>query len=103
MSWPPWEPKVGDLVRIREEVSKHRLPMRVAKPLGRGYAKVNIATAWVFLVLGQLDHEQKLTAAYAEETQADLDPIAPDTHQSYFWALCGEGIVVLTRSVLAPA
>jgi hypothetical protein len=103
-AWPPWTPTAGDLVRFHPNISNHPdIPVRVPRPTQHGYVKDHIRSTWLFLVLGQLDHEEKLAAAYAQEQAGDLDPVAPDTHQAYFWCLCGEGIVVLTRGSLAPA
>lgn len=104
MSWPPWEPKAGDLVRFHPKlVGDGRIPIRVAKATLERFSKVSIPPKGVFIVLGQLDHESKLAAAYADETQADLDPIEPDTHQSYFWCLGRDGVLVITRQALVPA
>lgn len=103
MTWF-WVPVAGDLVRFRQEISNNPdIPVRVPRPMGMGYVKDHIRSTWLFMVLGQLDHEQKLAAAYADEQQGDVDPVGPDTHQAYFWCLCGEGIVVLTRGSLVPA
>lgn len=103
MSWL-WEPKTGDLVKFRAEITNNPdIPVRVPRPTDRGYVKDHIRSSWLFLVLGQLDFNEKLSAAYAQEQQGDVDPVGPDTHQSYFWCLCGDGIVVLTRSSLVPA
>lgn len=104
MTWPPWEPKVGDLVRFHASIAScPEIPVRVPRPTAMGYRKDHIASTGVFLVLGQLDFEEKLAAAYADEQQADCDPTGPNTHQSYFWALGRDGIVVLTRGSLEPA
>lgn len=100
MNWL-WKPKTGDLVRFRPELQQG-FPVRVPKPTARGYVKDTVRPEQVFIVLGELDFENKLQAAYAQEQQADLDPTGPDTHQSYFWALGKEGVIVLTRSSVVP-
>lgn len=107
MTWPPWEPKVGDLVRFAPMFSdgprSERIPIRVAKATMERFVKVTVRCDGVFLVLGQLDFETKLAAAYADEQQGDLDPTGPDTHQSYFWCFGADGVLVINRRSLAPA
>lgn len=103
MSWPPWEPKVGELVRFHPTLNHDGIPVRVAKATMERFVKVTVPGRSVFLVLGQLDFETKLAACYADEQQADLDPTGPDTHQSYFWCFGPDGVLVLSRKSLAPA
>ena len=79
------------------------IPVRVAKATMDRFRKVTVPGRSVFIVLGQLDFETKLAAAYADEQQADCDPTGPDTHQSYFWCFGPDGVLVLSRRSLAPA
>lgn len=103
MSWPPWEPKVGDLVCFIKQIRIDNIPIRLAKATMERFTKVAVPNGRLFIVLGQLDFETKLAAAYADEQQGDLDPTGPDTHQSYFWCLCQDGVFVIGRRSLAPA
>lgn len=102
--WPLWEPKSGDLVKFRCAEVGFKPPVRVTKATFERFKKVIVPSEWLLLVLGQLDFETKLAAAYADEQQADCDPTGPDTHQSYFWCLAGtQGVYVIPRTLLEPA
>lgn len=70
--------------------------------MGR-FNNVTVSSRSVFIVLGELDPETRLVAAYAGKQQAHCDPIGPDTLQPCFWCFGPDGILVLSRMSLAPA
>ena len=97
-----WQPVAGDLVRFHPRVADLQFKIQVAKPTLERIVKTSIGPGGIFIVLGQLDFEQKLEAAYADGCQADCDPTGPDTYQSYFWCLSSDSIVIIPRTFLAP-
>ena len=60
MSWPPWEPRAGDLVSFDPRMCIDVIPIRVAKSTTERFMKVAVSNRHVFIVLGQLDFETKL-------------------------------------------
>lgn len=101
-----WEPKVGNLVHFRRhEISNNPdIPVRVPRPTQHGYVKDHVRSTWLFLVFGQLDFEEKLAAAYAQEQAGGLDPVSVPTRTRHTSGACAaRGVVVLTRQSLVPA
>lgn len=99
-----WLPVPGDLVKFHDLLCDLNFPIRIAKPTFQKFVKTTVTEKGVFLVLGQLDHEQKLAAAYADEKQAYADPCGPNTHEAYFWCLSSnnDNVIVIPRSFLRP-
>ena len=92
----------GDLARFEPAMARQQLPIRVTRATHERFAKVNVRPNLVFIVLGRLDFDTKLRAAYADEQLSDLDPTGPNTQDPYFWCLSAEGVLIISRPALAP-
>lgn len=96
-----WQPKTGDLVKFNN-VRALGFPARVACKGSTGWTKTRQDMSFVLMIVYELELEDKIDAAFAEEDPSD--PVGVRCDQPYWGCMNESGkIIAVPQNFLEPA